>query len=222
MAEYQRIRICNGKHTFHMDFDTPMEESDICGFLDNILKERMEWHPEKRSYREHCPVYLNRLDDDMYQIYGVMSGIAAKQHSGPQNTLWVADIHFLDHERKLITQKLMPAGRIDALYDMLVDIYTNEIKNPPCEQPVLYYLYVFLDEKQQMRYLSEKLMHGCGDVPAFQDRMRNPCDISRELSWPGRRIERPHAMGIYQMIIEARWSYPRDIQVHSCVPMCKL
>lgn len=221
--KYRRIRVTLDDCTFHMDFERPMEYSEIDAFLENTYKYHVVWHPEKQCYPRHYPIYLNRLDKDSVQIYGQINGIAAKEHAGPQQGMFRTDIQFLDYHKRMVRQKLMPTANMAGLYDTLVKIYEDEIINPPCDMPIRYHLYVFVNEDRQISYIRETLMDVYPDAPKLKDRACDLSDLGREINtgWDP-SVQVPQDEGVYQMMVSAIWSplQARSLRVLSCTPVC--
>ena len=225
MIEHPRIRIISGKDTYHMDFDENMEESDIEALLSDTGKS-IQWHLENRNDHRHYPIYLNQLSKDAYQISGAISGLASKEHTGPQRGLWVANIQFFDYYKRQIKDKLLPEGSIAYIYDKLIAIYKDEIEIPAYEKEARYLLYASVNEKGQLAYIYEKRMADANglyeDTPQFKHRASNLTDISKELNWMPKRIPKPNEPGVYQIAVNAKWSplSSRTIEVLSCTPIC--
>lgn len=221
--KYHRIKITLNNHTFHMDFEQPMLYSEIDAFLEKTYKEPVAWHPEARCYDKHYPIYLNRLDEDAFQIYGQMNGFAVRQERGPQQDMFITNIKFFDYYNRLVKQTLMPTYSMSGLYDTLVKIYEDEIINPPCDVLVRYHLYVFVNENHQINYIRERLMDDYENAPKLKDRVCNLSDLGHEINggW-GPSVQVPQDEGVYQMVVQAKWSplQARILHVLSCTPIC--
>lgn len=225
MIENPRIRIISGHDTYHLDIDKNIDESDIEAILANI-NTATQWHLENRNDHRHYPVYLNKLSDDTYQIYGAINGVSMKQHSGQHSGLWITSIQFFDYRKRQIKDTLLPEGNIANLYDKLIAIYKDEIEIPACEDKVRYLLYVSMNDHGQLAYIHEKIMNAHGFIPTttlqFKHRAANLTDIGKEMNWMPNRIQKPSEPGVYQIVVDVTWSplSARTMPVLSCTPIC--